>query len=118
MVPPQPISISSAWAPRQRIRYKESDDLENWSCSIHGDPVRDLWGLPHFPGGLTAEIEVFQLLLVLKSVHAGPEPLVLVCEKLTLLDQSLKGLLNQFFTVLDVSEDVAAENKKPAVHPN
>jgi len=44
---------------------------------------------------LPAEIEIFQLLFVFNSVHAGPESLVLVWEKLTLLDESLKGLLNQ-----------------------
>ena len=64
---------------------------------------------------MTAEIQVFQLLLVLESIHTGPEALILVCQQLALSDETLERLLDQLFTILDVPEDVPAENKKASV---
>ena len=64
------------------------------------------------------EIKVFQLLFVLKGIHAGPETLILVSHKLALCDETLERLLDQVFARLDVSKDVSAENKKASIHPN
>ena len=62
-------------------------------------------------------MQIFQMLLFLESIHAGPESVVRIGQKLTISDQAMKRFFHQVFAFLDVIENLAPEDKKAAVNP-
>src|SRR5437867_4440340 len=116
MVPPQPISMSSQWAPKQRIRIGASVCFRRHRLSINEFHLVLLPRFPYFPGSLAARVHVVERLFFLKCIHARPEPIVFVREQLLLLDQPLKRLLYKFFPVPHIFENVLAEQEISSVH--
>src|SRR6266849_2872711 len=110
IVPPQPISKSSAWAPMQTTRSGPAGA----SPSI----VRKRIRIPHLPGCLAGPVHLLEELPLLEGVHARPEPVVLVGEQLPGGDQALERLDDELFSRLDVVEHVAAKCKETAVDPH
>src|SRR5690348_9311335 len=104
-VPPQPISMSSQCAPRQRIRVTgsaEGDRRLNMSAvyetsSTALDRALELARLhvrlPDLPAAVARLEHLLQLLLILERVHRRPEALVLVRQQQALARESLERLL-------------------------
>src|SRR5712692_1464455 len=107
IVPPQPISRSSAWAPMQTTR--------SGSGGAAPSIVRKRIRIPHFPGRFAGRMHLFQELSLLEGVHARPEPIVLVREQLLGGDQSLEGLNDELFARSHVVEHLAAKCEEPTV---
>lgn len=63
--------------------------------------------MPHLPGRGSL-VQLFQMLLVLKRIHALPESGALVGQQSVFFNQALKWLPYQFFTRVDVLEDLIA----------
>src|ERR1041385_8045979 len=74
--------------------------------------------IPDLPRCSTACVNVIEHLLVLKCIHGRPEALVLVCEKLPLLNQSLKRLMKQLFAAFHVLKNILAKDEVATVDPN
>ena len=66
--------------------------------------------LPHLPRHIAACIHVFQKLLIFKRIHTCPESVISIGCQLTLLDQSLKRLLDQFRFAVQVIKDILLED--------
>src|SRR5712692_9941712 len=107
IVPPQPISRSSAWAPMQTTR----SGSEVAAPSI----VRRRIRVPNLPGRFAAHMHLFQELPLLEGVHARPETVVSVRKQLLGGDQALEWLDHELFSRPHVVEHFAAECKEPAV---
>src|SRR5579883_647210 len=74
--------------------------------------------VPQLPAGLTTSIHVVEVLLLLEGVHAGPESFVLVGNELPLLDEALKWLLHQLFSLFNVVENLPLEDEESPVDPD
>ena len=72
---------------------------------------------PHLPRRPAAGRQRLQVVLVLQGVHRRPEALVRIGDQLAALDQALERLFDELFAVVDVVEDLAAEDEEPAVDP-
>src|ERR1700739_3893268 len=98
-VPPQPISISSQWAPRHRMRRGLPSARVKLRSSM--DPLsHGSGGLvsrvapPGHPRALTARLHAIEADLVLEGIHALPETRPTQRGQLTGLDQSRKGFFD------------------------
>src|SRR5712692_6481500 len=111
IVPPQPISMSSEWAPSARIRFGLSRAANSPTCSIAArystGPSRLTRGLPvirpgfpDLPRTLPAKVHVLEQLLFPEGVHAGPEAVVLVREELAFRGQPPERLLDELVAVI------------------
>src|SRR5579859_243406 len=67
--------------------------------------------IPNLPRGIPFGIEVIEVLFVLEGVHAGPEPIVLMRDQLLFRDETLKGLMNEFFTIFQILENLSFEDE-------
>src|SRR5260370_19455497 len=74
--------------------------------------------LPQLPRSEPLAVQVIQLLLLLKRIHAPPEAVIRVGNELFFLNQPLEWFPDEVFTVLDVIEDCAIENKVSAIDHN
>src|SRR5207245_1197803 len=72
---------------------------------------------PYLPRRVARGVQVLDALLVLGRVHREPEAVVVVSQELVVAHQSLKRLKHQLVAVLDVIEDITAEDEEAAVHP-
>src|SRR3954463_1306760 len=109
-VPPQPISRSSACAPRART---VSGGPPKPSVRIVGASA-----LPASPGRAACGIQALERLHVLERVHRRPEARVPVGQELAVRDQPLERLLDQLVAWLQVVEDLPAQDEVPAVDPD
>src|SRR6266851_1580679 len=107
IVPPQPISKSSAWAPMQTTR--------SGSAVAAPSIVRRRIRVPNLPGRLAAHMHLFQELTLLERVHARPETVVPVRQQLLGGDQALERLDHELFSRPHVVKHFAAERKEPAI---
>src|SRR5713101_291827 len=107
IVPPQPISKSSAWAPMQTTR--------SGSAVAAPSIVRRCIRVPNLPGRLAAHMHLFQELTLLERVHARPETVVPVRKQLLGGDQALERLDHELFSRPHVLKHLAAECKEPAI---
>ncbi len=64
---------------------------------------------------MASRMEIFEVLFLLESIHAGPEPFVRISDQLFLLDKTMKGLLDQIFAFLDVVKNFAPKGEEAAV---
>src|SRR5262245_48846063 len=118
IVPPQPISMSSAWAPRQSTRYPAPRVAAGSSGSIARRVPSGLGRPPDLPGCVAARAQILQHLPVLERVHRAPEARVLVRQQLALRDQPAERLLDEILAVLDVVEDLLPEDEEAPVGPD
>src|SRR5262249_39980120 len=129
-VPPQPISMSSQCAPRQRIRLTDAEitgrssgmgrepDAGSLAAGPGAEPRdRADTGLPYLPGTVACLEHLLELLLILERVHRRPESRVLVREELVRSAETPERLLDQVFALLDVVEDLGAEDEVATVDP-
>src|SRR5262245_38011519 len=92
-----------------------------WSYPAHWGQCIRMAGLavfPHFPGCRAAGAQALEMLLVFEGVHALPEAVVAIGNKLLFLNQSLEGFGDQFFVLADVLENPLIENEEPTVDSN
>src|SRR5439155_25187523 len=66
--------------------------------------------------GIAVAENVFQFLPLFEGIHAGPEPLVRMRHQLPFVDEASERILNQFFAILEVIENFAAQDEKAAIH--
>src|SRR5882762_3709744 len=136
MVPPQPISISSQCAPRQRTRRTfvclvptvtlsmsiAERDLHGHarvSLGIGTSSSRSVWFLaPYFPGGDRSVVHLVQLLFVLERIHRRVKAFILVGAQLSFANEASEGLQDQLLSVMDVLENLLLEDEIPAVDSN
>src|SRR5438093_5847820 len=114
-VPPQPISRSSQWAPRQSTWRIDGTRCSKLNLSIPG--AAPLRRPPHLPGRVAAGLHVVERLLVLEGVHAHPEAFVAVRGQLLETDQPLEWLPDQLLTVFEIVEELALEDEEAPVDP-
>src|SRR4029077_8001393 len=130
IVPPQPISISSACAPRQSTLVARPLVVLSVRGSIDEPPRLDGRGsgvsrrcgsrgvlAPDFPRRDAPRIEIVNALLVLRRIHRHEEAVVLVRKQLAVADQLLKRLLDQLMPVVQIPKNVLLENEETAVDP-
>src|SRR5262245_28872226 len=125
IVPPQPISMSSQCAPRQRTCSGKPWRAPSAKGSISGTPaarrgssLHDLLGLvPDLPRRMAPRIELLQPLTVLERVHRHPEAVVGIGDELAFPDEALEGLQHELLSVVDVLEDLLAEGEEAGVDP-
>ena len=60
-------------------------------------------------------MQIFQVLLLLKGIHASPESLVRISNQLPFRDQAMEWLLDQVFPLLDVVENLPPEDEEAAI---
>ena len=73
---------------------------------------------PAEPPGHAALLDhVLQHLLVLQGVHRAPEALMLEGKQLIGLDQPPEGRLDQLLALLQIVEDLGAEDEEAAIDP-
>ena len=121
-VAPQPISMSSQWAPTQRTRSARLRTSRMRSSIVgrtirHSDVPAGRGRFQTIQGQSAARFHAVEGDLVLEGVHRLPEALVAIDSELALRDQSLERLLDQFVAFLDVVEDLAAQAEEAAVDP-
>src|SRR3954453_16685758 len=125
--PAHPSSMSSAWQPRARIRSGSEPAPGRPNRSIGSDardgPLhrgleRDLAVLqPHGPRRDRGVRQRVEAVLLLERVHRRPEALVAIRDQLARRDQPAERLLDELLTLLEVVEDVVAEDQVAAVDP-
>lgn len=71
---------------------------------------------PQFPGRFSTRIHLIQALFVLECIHTLPISIVPIADQLVLLDESLEWLNDEFFSRLDVAEDILLKNEVAAVY--
>src|SRR5437764_14111042 len=99
-VAPQPISMSSQWAPMQRISSRRPARGARFSGNTTAS------ALPTHPGAVALRFHAVEGDLVLERVHGAPESVVPIHRKEALLDEPLERLLDELVALLDVVEDV------------
>src|SRR5262249_22403830 len=122
MVPPQPISMSSECAPKQRTlreaslsRGRLSDRIEIHSPQSAGPGGALLAILPHFPGGRAGSPQVFEFLFVFERVHGSPKSVVGIANQLLFVDEALERTVDEFLFFANVIEDAVVENEIAAI---
>src|SRR5262249_53265556 len=120
--PPQPISMSSAWAPRQSTRSGERVAGSDSAASALGaragvglERTAMLLFVPDFPGGAAPGVDLLELLAILEGAHRHPEAVVLVGHEPALGDEPLERLAHQLLAVAEVVEDLGPEDEEAAV---
>ena len=110
-VPPQPISMSSAWQPTASTRSIGGRRPRASSASI--SLVRgELWR--RVPGNVAALDDRVEILLVLDRVHRRPEPVVAIDDQLPCADEA-SGLVHDVLARAQIVEDVLPEHEEAAV---
>src|SRR5437870_4666746 len=74
-------------------------------------------GIPHRPWCSSLAENLIQLLLFLESIHAAPKTIMRKGDQLLVLNQTVKGLLDQFLPVFHVAKNLAPKNEKSPVDP-
>src|SRR3954453_3459816 len=125
--PAHPSSMSSAWQPRARARSgpeaapgspNRSIGSDAGDRPLHRGLERDLAVLqPHGPGRDRGVGQRVEAVLLLQRVHRRPEALVAIRDQLARRDQPAERLLDELLTLLEVVEDVVAEDQVAAVDP-
>ena len=69
------------------------------------------------PGHAALLDHVLEDFLVLQGVHRAPEALMLEGKQLIRLDQPAERRLDQFLAILEVVEDLGAEDEEAAIDP-
>src|SRR5215471_12257541 len=116
-VPPQPISMSSLCAPRQRIRRRSRRperarlSIVRLACGIRAAGAGTF---PHHPRSVALVEQVGQFLMFLEGVHA-PELIGPVAHELLFGYEPLEGLHDQLFARLDVVENLLPEREESGV---
>src|SRR5262245_6755201 len=137
IVPPQPISRSSQWAPRQStlrmcgVRCsKRSDSMRARSTDTHRARARHAFArrapkvtvapveLPHLPANLTTRVQVLEQLFVLERVHASPEAVVGIGEQPARSGEPLKWLLDQFLAGFHPVKNLRPHHEEATVDPH
>src|SRR6185369_12740212 len=105
MAPPQPISMSSQWAPMHSIWGRRLDA----DGRLSGNTVAS--SLPHLPGAVASCFHAIERDLVLEGVHGAPESGVPIHSELAPLHELLERTLHQLVAVFDAVEDVVAQHE-------
>jgi hypothetical protein len=74
-------------------------------------------GLPNQPRSRAAQIKVFELLFILKRIHARPKPRIRIGDELLISDQALEWFSHQLFSIVEITTDLSPEGKETTVHP-
>src|SRR5205085_4041592 len=94
IVPPQPISTSSQWAPMNSTSRRRP----RWGAMLNGNTAAS--SLPDHPGAVAPRFHAVEGDLVLEGVHRAPEAVVAVDAEELLLDQALEGALDELVALL------------------
>src|SRR6266568_1134933 len=71
--------------------------------------------LPYLPWCFAAAPQIFELLLIFKGIHGGPEAVIRVTNQLLFVDKPLKRPVDKFLFFADVIEDFVFEDKKASI---
>src|SRR5579859_338946 len=94
------------WVERDHGLMSKSNMSGAWRCQSF---------FPDLPRRLAARVQLLELLLVLERVHWPVETLVTVGAELVGLDKPVKRLGDEFFSILEVVEDLLAEDIVAAI---
>src|SRR5215471_18703582 len=73
--------------------------------------------MPDFPWR-DPQVQFFQALLVLESVHALPKPGALLRQQGSLFNEPLKRLAYQFFARMNIAKDLVTHHEEAAIDPD
>src|SRR3954447_6085203 len=120
MVPPQPISMSSACEPRASTTRRDPGLLSSLTVSTYPVALREgpSVRLPDLPRRIPALQKRLQVVLVLEGVHGCPEALVAISHRLLALDHAIQGAAYEVIAVAEVIEDRTLENEEAPVDPD
>ena len=114
-VPPQPISMSSAWQPIASTRRSGSSGRQAQRVHQPGALSACSSRPTLSQGALTRLVQGLEALPVLDRVHRPEEPVVRIRDELVPRDQPRERLLDQLVARLDQVEDLAPEDEEAAV---
>src|ERR1035438_5394707 len=109
IVPPQPISMSSACAPRHKTLFTPLRSKLSMRSRL-AVPIG-----PNCPGRLALAENIVQFLLFFKRVHTCPEALVRIGNQFLFLDHAAEWFLDEFLAIMHVVKHLAAEYKESSV---